>query len=376
MNKIMFIGMLCTPFIANTQSTFNTLRKLEKMVSVELTFESNSAHLEENSVDQFYSVVGQLYSAKEVVVAHEPGLFSESKWGAQRKQWFFDLLRQEHIEILSEKVYPFVPSGSSANVVIYFTPKKEGEKLQYKLDSMLVNQHGWQVTCLTEDLPVYVETRFHHYLDPCQELLGKITTTSSDGDFLKLHSVLEVVMPVGSFTHRPWEVKVVNDESKSQEKLFLYVLSDQTGEWILFSPEPIKQKKNGKIYSMEFEIEESGMYALASKRKNHQKENTYFYKEHCTILQATLLDPRGEFVGPAVVTDNRRFIFLPKVDYPEDTYVLFEIQDLDSKVMQEQLSVATLTMLQKDWYRVYAALNERWEERKRGQEEQVISVNQ
>lgn len=37
----------------------------------------------------------------------------------------FDLLRQEHIEILSEKVYPFVPSGSSANVVIYFTPKKK-----------------------------------------------------------------------------------------------------------------------------------------------------------------------------------------------------------------------------------------------------------
>lgn len=84
----MLIGMLCTPFIANTQNAFNTLRKLEKMVSVELTFESNSAHLDENSVDQFYSVVGQLYSAKEVVVAHEPGLFSESKWGAQRKQWF------------------------------------------------------------------------------------------------------------------------------------------------------------------------------------------------------------------------------------------------------------------------------------------------
>jgi hypothetical protein len=45
-------------------------------------------------------------------------------------------------------------------------------------------------------------------------------------------------------------------------------------------------------------------------------------------------------------------------------------------MIQEQLSVATLAMLQKDWYRVYAALNERWEQRKKGQEEQVISVNQ
>jgi hypothetical protein len=207
-------------------------------------------------------------------------------------------------------------------------------------------------------------------------LLGKITTTSSDGDFLKLHSVLEVVMPVGSFTHRPWDVKVVNDESKSQEKLYLYVLSDQTGEWILFSPEPVKQKKNGKIYSLEFEIEESGMYALASKRKFHHKESAFFYKEHCTILQATLLDPRGEFVGPALVTDNRRFVYVPKVDYPEDTYLLLQIQYLDNKVIEEQLSVATLTKLQNQGYRVYSHLHERWEQRKKGQEEQVISVNQ
>ena len=183
-------------------------------------------------------------------------------------------------------------------------------------------------------------------------------------------------MPVGTFTHRPWEVKVVNDESKSQEKLFLYVLSDQTGEWILFSPEPIKQKKNGKIYSMEFEIEESGMYALASKRKNHQKENACFYKEKCAILQATLLDPRGEFVGPAVVTDNRRFVYVPEVDYPEDTFLLLQIQYLDNKVTEEQLSVATLIKLQNKGYRVYSVLNERWEQRKKGQEEQIISVNQ
>ena len=376
MNKIMLMGMLCTPFIAHAQNAFNTLRKLEKMISIELTFESNSAQLDANSLGVFYSSAQQLYTAKEVVVAHEPGLFSEGKWGAKRKQWFFDLLKQEHVVVLSEKVYPFMPSGSSAQVVIYYTPRKEGEEVQYKLDSMLVNQHGWQVTCLTEDLPIYVQTRFHHYLDPCQELLGKITTTSSDGDFLKLHSVLEVEMPVGSFIHRPWEVKVVNDESKCHDKLYLYVLSDQTGEWILFSPEPVKQKKNGKMYSLEFEIEESGKYAIASKRKTHQKESVFFYKEHCTILHATMLDPRGEFVGPAVVMDNRRFIFLPKVDYPEDTYVLFEIQDLNNKMIQEQLSVATLAMLQKDWYRVYAALNERWEQRKKGQEEQVISVNQ
>jgi len=376
MKKIMLLGLLVAPIIAHTQNAFNTLRKLEKMVSIELKFESNTPQLDEHSLDVFYGAVRSLYNAKEVVVAHEPGLFSDSRWGAQRRQWFFDLLKQEHIEVFSEKVYPFMPSGSSANIVMYFTPRRQGDEWQRKLDSMLVNQHGWQVTCLTEDLPIYVQTRFQHYLDPCQELMGKITTTSSDGDFVMLHSVLEVEMPVGSFIHAPWAVKVVNDESKSKEKLYLFVLSDQTGEWILLSPEPVKQKKNGKIYSLEFEIEESGVYALASKRKSNQKESVFFYKEHCTIVHATLLDPRGEFVGPAVVMDNRRFIFLPKVDYPEDTYVLFEIQDLNNKVRQEQLSVATLTMLQKDWYRVYAALNERWEERKRGQEEQVISVNQ
>ena len=71
MNKIMLMGMLCTPFIAHAQNAFNTLRKLEKMISIELTFESNSAQLDANSLGVFYSSAQQLYTAKEVVVAQE-----------------------------------------------------------------------------------------------------------------------------------------------------------------------------------------------------------------------------------------------------------------------------------------------------------------
>jgi hypothetical protein len=374
--KQLLLSCLCLAFLGvEAQSEFQTLRSLQSKTAVELKFKDKERCLDEGSLVNFYSNVNGMYKSKEVCVAHKPNCFS-GPLGEQRKRWFFDLLKQEQIEILSEKVYPFTPTTTTAEIVIYFKEDNALVGVKKVMDSSVVNKVGWEVNCLVEDLMVYAETRFKHFLDPTEELKGKITTTSSDGDFLKLHSVLDIQMPVGVVIRSPWTVTVLNDESKSKENYYLYVLSSKTGEWLRYSMTPVGQKKSGKSYFLEFQINESGTYAVAAPRKIKKESNVFYYKEKCAIVSAMMEDPRGEFVGPAVIMDNRRFVCLPTVDYPEDTYVIFQLRDLDANKHEERVSMAELIKLQKGWYRVISDVAEKWEARKKAQEEQVVTVNQ
>lgn len=374
MKRFIVIWLCLAQFQIIAQNDFATLRSLQSKTAAELKFEREKMTFDEASLSNFYSAVSAMYKSKDVCVCHKPDMFAGAL-GAQRKQWFFDLLRQEHIQILSEKVYPFIPTGVGADVVIYFKDDRALVGVKTPLDSILVNEEGWKVQCLVEDLKIFAESRFKHFLDPAEQLKGKITTTSSDGDFLNINSVFDIKLPVGALIRTPWNVTVLNDESKSKDPLFLFVLSERTGEWIRYAMEEVKQVKSGKSSFLQFKIKEGGTYAVAAIRKM-KKANVFYYKEKCAILTATLEDPRGDFVGPAMVMDNRRFVCIPTVDYPEDTYVVFVTKDIDNQRKEERLAVGELIRLQSGWYRIVSDVAEKWEERKKAQEEQVVGVNQ
>jgi hypothetical protein len=74
--------------------------------------------------------------------------------------------------------------------------------------------------------------------------------------------------------------------------------------------------------------------------------------------------------------DNRRFVCLPTVDYPEDTYVVFVTKDINNVRKEEKIAIGELIRLQSGWYRIVSDVAEKWEERKKAQEEQVVGVNQ
>jgi hypothetical protein len=82
------------------------------------------------------------------------------------------------------------------------------------------------------------------------------------------------------------------------------------------------------------------------------------------VIQADLKDPRMVYNGQCIVQDNLRVIWIPKVKYPNDTYIEIQYRDKFGQVTKDEMSVAYLLKLQSPAFRFLIDLKNNLEEDK------------
>lgn len=366
MRKLCLAILCLTPALSWSQNEAYVLaKKLTGLSSLNLNFESNEANLDESSLYSFYGAVNELYSATEIQFCYEEKIFEERKnnLGAKRKQWLLDLVRQENIQLLSENMHPSLPANATGHVVLFYKPRPENQRVVVIRDTTYFSEEvGWEFThaqdMLTEvahmdkqEIPVGID----HPLSSNQTM---------NGDFLQVQTVFSVHHPDRFFWSKPVNIKSLSTNGKVKAPLELFLFNPVSNRWMQFGYGKVSQKKKGDHYFFSVELIHSGTYAIASKLSFPKDYDACVFNNDCSVLSAELRDPRMVYNGQCVIQDNLRVIWIPKVKYPNDTYIDIVYRDKFGQVTSEEMSVAYLMKLQSPAFRFLIDLKNNLEEDK------------
>ena len=361
------LALLClAPALSWTQNEAYVLAKqLAGLSSLTLNFEHNEANLDESSLYSFYGAVNDLYGATEIQICYDEKTFEERRndLGARRKQWLMDLIRQEQIELLSENMHPSLPSNATGQVALFYRPRPDNQRVVIIRDTTYFSEEvGWEFTH-AQDMMTEVAnmTKAEVPVDIDHPLTSSQTMT---GGFLQVQSVFSVHHPDRFFWSKPVQIKSLSANGKVKAPLNLYLFNPVSNRWMKFGNGMVSQKKKGDHYFFNVELIHSGTYAIASELSFPKDYDACVYSNDCSVIQADLKDPRMLYNGQCIVQDNLRVIWIPKVKYPNDTYIEIQYRDKFGQVTKDEMSVAYLLKLQSPAFRFLIDLKNNLEEDK------------
>lgn len=361
------LALLClAPALGWSQNEAYVLaKKLSGLSSLALNFESNEAYLDESSLYSFYGAVNDLYGATELQLCYDAKIFEERRndLGTKRKQWLMDLIRQEQIPVLSENMHASLPANATGHAVLYYRPRLDNQRAVAIADTTYFSEEvGWEFThaqdMLTEvahmekkEIPVDI----NHPLTSSQTIAG---------GFLQVQTVFSVHHPDRFFWSKSVKIKSLSANGKVKTPLELYLFNPVSNRWMQFGHGKVSQKKKGDHYFFSVELIHSGTYAIASELSFPKDYEACVFNNDCSVLSAEIKDPRMVYNGQCIIQDNLRVIWIPKVKYPNDTYIEVEYRDKFGQIAHEEMSVAYLTKLQSPAFRFLIDLKNNLEEDK------------
>lgn len=366
MRTLLLLALLVSTqnFLAQNEA-YLLAKKLNGLKSIQLSYSSNEVELDEASMYAVYGVVNQLYSAKRVVICNNGKVFEEKRddLGSRRKQWFLDFLRQESIAVRSEDFINQVPSNANAQVVVYYEDLSDKTSFAAIRDTTYFSDEmGWEFTH-TVDMVTEVSNMSKAVL-PKEERGPYAATQSMTAEFVNIKNVFRLEHPDRDQFSRPVLVKMLSLEGKVKEDLELYIFNHEFNKWCLYGSKMVKMGKKGDYYFFQCSVNHSGVFAIGAPFSFPKQFEALVFDNNATLLHVDIEDPRALYSGQCVIQDNRRVIWVPKVPYPEDTYLKIAYRDLYGHIVQDELSVAYLKKLQSPTFRFLIDLKNNIEEEK------------
>ena len=366
MRTLLLLALLSfTLKVAAQNEAYLLAKKLSGLRSLELSFQSNEVEPNESSIYALYGAVNDLYAAKRVVLCHNGKVFEPSKddLGLQRKQWLMDFLRQENIVLFTENVFSMVPTNINAQVVLYYEPYSDDTRfVKIKDTTYFADALGWELSHSSDMITEVGNTA--KGIVAKQDWGPYAATQSMTGEFVQLKTVFRMEHPDRSTLSKPVTIKMVSREGKAKDALELYIFNPLQQKWCQYGSGMVALKKKGDHYYYQSTVSHSGIFAIASPLTFPKYYEALVFNNNNTLLDVFIEDPRAQFNGQCGVQDNRRVVWIPKVPYPEDTFLKIHYRDIYGHEVHDEMSVAYLQKLQSPAFRFLIDLKNNLEEEK------------